>query len=99
MFPPARCNDRFEQYLGFQKIGIKRGWLSTTIYLSSNLMNSLSEPFYISCCDTSYGYSTIFGCVDGVLISCVSGTIVSKWKSMIVTSLANLSICSGVRPV
>ena len=30
-------------------------------------MNSLGETFYVGGCDSRYGYSSVFGCVDGML--------------------------------
>ena len=38
-----------------------------SVYLTGNRMDSLCEPLDISCCDTSDGYSPVFGRVDGML--------------------------------
>ena len=42
-------------------------------------MDGLGETLYVGGCDSSYGYSTIFGSVDGML-KCVSVTVVPKWE-------------------
>ena len=43
-------------------------------------MDGLGETLYIGGCDSSYGYSTIFGSVDGMLeMQCVSVMVVPMW--------------------
>ena len=41
-------------------------------------MDGLGKTVYVGGCDPSYGYSTVFGSVDGML-ECVSVTVVPKW--------------------
>ena len=41
--------------------------IEKTSYLAGDFMDGLGETFYVGGCDSSYGYSTVFGGVDGML--------------------------------
>ena len=62
-------------------------------------MDGLGETLYVGGCDSGYGYSTVFGGVDRMLDRIRQCDGCTEVGSMACTSLANLSICSGFRPV
>ena len=47
-------------------------------HLAGNLMDGLGETLYVGGCDSSYGYSTVFGSID--MLKCVSVRVVPKWE-------------------
>lgn len=66
--------------------------------LGSNRVYSFGKALHVPCGNTRNRDTTIFGCVYRVLIDLVRNKL-QDWNFHLHTSLANLFICSGLRPV